>query len=265
METQKGCGAIEMAPHQNFGLLGFPLSHSFSRNYFSKKFADAGIAAAYQNVELQELAQVRAVMQGIPNLKGFNVTIPHKTGIIKYLDAITPEAEKIGAVNTVRVEGYKWTGYNTDVWGFERALLEFAGENLPKSAIILGTGGAALAVKFVLEKLKIDYFSVSRTPSKIYEISYAGVSPEVLANNRLVIQTTPLGMFPDVTGLPPLPYFALTPDHLLFDLIYNPENTRFMQSGLDRGARVCNGLKMLIYQAEAAWNIWNSPPDVVQS
>jgi shikimate dehydrogenase len=247
-----------------FALLGYPLSHSFSKQYFTEKFLRENIDAHYQNLAIPELSDVRIQCHQIKNLQGFNVTIPHKTDILKYLDAITPEAEKIGAVNTVKVAGNKWTGYNTDVWGFERALLEFTGANLPKSALILGTGGAALAVKFVLEKLKIDYFSVSRTPSKIHEISYADVSPEVLAANRLIIQTTPLGMYPDLMGLPQLPYFALTQEHLLFDLVYNPDTTRFMQMGLDHGAKVCNGLKMLIYQAEAAWNIWNSP-DAVQS
>lgn len=245
-----------------YGLLGYPLSHSFSKKYFTAKFLCDGLAAVYNNVEIQDIQQVRAAFSKYEELKGFNVTIPHKTNILKYLDAITQEAAEIGAVNTVKVTGNFWEGHNTDVWGFEKALLEFAGSNLPKNALVLGTGGAALAVKYVLQKLKIDYFSVSRAPSKIHEIPYEAVTPELLNLNRLVIQTTPLGMYPDTASCPNLPYNALTPAHLLFDLVYNPQQTRFMQAGIAHGAKVTNGLKMLTYQAEAAWDIWNSPEKV---
>jgi shikimate dehydrogenase len=259
VETQKS--AI-LSIDQQYGLLGYPLTHSFSKKYFSEKFLCDGLNATYDNVALQDIRAVRAAFAQFEHLKGFNVTIPHKTNILQYLDAITPEAAAIGAVNTVRVSGQFWEGHNTDVLGFEKALLEFLGANLPENALILGTGGAARAVKFVLEKLKIDYFSVSRTPSKIHEIPYAAVTTELLNSSRLIVHTTPLGMYPDTESCPPLPYQHLTPDHYLFDLVYNPEQTKFMELGREQGANVTNGLKMLIYQAEAAWEIWNSPLQV---
>ncbi len=284
---------------KTYGLLGYPLGHSFSKAYFTEKFKKLGIEAEYLNFELDSVVAMHNILMQLPELVGFNVTIPYKRAIIPMLDEISEEAERIGAVNCVKVErtgkgecDYTLHGYNTDVVGFEGSLRHFI-DDCAMQALILGNGGAAQAVRYVLDKLGIANITISRTPkaptaspkaespktgnhaSSIHkkaspetaspktgnhaEFPMAGY-PEVeglLPSHKLIINTTPLGMYPKVEECPDIPYEKLTPDHYLFDLIYNPETTEFMRRGAARGARVTNGVEMLHLQAEAGWDIWS--------
>lgn len=243
---------------QLYGIIGFPLGHSFSPRYFNDKFRREGIDAFYRTFEIREAAAIREILNAHPDLRGFNVTIPHKQTILPYLDALSEEAREIGAVNCVKITTLhgktSLTGYNTDVYGFRKALLQFIPRPAGK-ALILGNGGAAKAVRYALHNLGIDFLTVSRTPRGAGEIEYSEVA-KILSDYHLLINTTPLGTWPYTTACPDLPYEALTPDHYLFDLVYNPEITTFMQKGQQQGARTCNGYAMLIGQAEKNWEIW---------
>ncbi len=321
---------------KTYGLLGYPLGHSFSKEYFTEKFKRLGIEAEYLNFELDSVVAMHNILMQLPDLVGFNVTIPYKRAIIPMLDGISEEAERIGAVNCVKVErtgkgecDYSLHGYNTDVIGFEGSLRRFLSDatledsardasshesvsslNSKSSlsskessissnsscsslqALILGNGGASQAVRYVLDKMGIANITISRTPkaptaspktshhtssnqekaspetasSKASnevgnhaEFPMAGY-PEVeglLPSHKLIINTTPIGMYPKVEGCPDIPYEKLTPDHYLFDLIYNPETTEFMRRGAAQGAKVTNGIEMLHLQAEAGWDIWS--------
>ncbi|MBK9151693.1 MAG: shikimate dehydrogenase [Saprospiraceae bacterium] len=237
-----------------FGLLGYPLSHSFSPSYFEQKFRNEGIyEAEYILLPFENLSEVRQRIENA-GVQGFNVTIPYKTAIISYLDAISPECAEIGAVNTVKVKDNRWTGYNTDVIGFEQSLLEFLPNLTGVRALILGDGGAARAVKFVFRKLGIPYHTISR---KKGFTGYDELNKSMIDYHPLIVNTTPLGMYPDVDGCPPIPYEYLDERHFLYDLIYNPEKTLFLTKGEARGAKIKNGLQMLQIQAESAWQIWN--------
>lgn len=242
-----------------FGLIGFPLGHSFSLPYFTQKFQDENIEAKYQNFALEQIGEFKDLVKNEPELVGLNVTVPYKQKIIPFLDALHPTARAIGAVNTIffcRKDGrLTLLGYNSDVTGFERSLKEHlkAGQN---KALVLGNGGSAKAVKYVLDGLGIDYQVVSRQMGEDL-ISYEQLKPGIVGSHTLIINTTPLGMFPDVDKSPDIPYGAITTDHLLFDLIYNPEETRFLKLGKKQGASIVNGSDMLIYQAEGSWKIWN--------
>lgn len=237
-----------------FGLLGYPLSHSFSPSYFEQKFSNEGIYdAEYILLPFKNLSEVRQRIENA-GVQGFNVTIPYKTAIISYLDAISPECAEIGAVNTVKVKDNRWTGYNTDVIGFEQSLLEFLPNLTGGRALILGDGGAARAVKFVFRKLGIPYDTISR---KKGFTSYDELNKSMIDYHPLIVNTTPLGMYPDVDSCPPIPYEYLDERHFLYDLIYNPEKTLFLAKGETRGAKIKNGLQMLQIQAESAWQIWN--------
>jgi shikimate dehydrogenase len=237
-----------------YGLIGRKLGHSFSAEYFNKKFENENINARYLNFEIETVKEIREITGKTPELKGLNVTIPYKEEIVAFLDAASPAVKDTGACNTIKIESGRLYGFNTDVEGFEKSLTTFTGnEKMP--ALVLGTGGASKAVCYVLRHHGIDFKTVSRNRMK-GDLTYAELTPEIIENHRLIINTTPLGMSP-YTGLcPALPYDAITKNHYAFDLIYNPEETLFLKKFRSRGAKTKNGLQMLYTQAEAAWRIW---------
>jgi shikimate dehydrogenase len=242
---------------RKFGLIGYPLTHSFSQRYFTEKFEREGIAdCVYSNFSIPLIAFLAAVLAD-GELCGLNVTIPYKKDVIDFLDVLSPVVEATGACNCIRISGGRRFGHNTDVVGFEESLVKkLSGHH--RSALVLGTGGAAKAVEWVLRKLGIDFLSVSRAAGS-GAIGYADVDAALLDTHELIVNTTPLGMYPNVSVCPPLPYEALTPRHYLFDLVYNPARTLFLEKGEARGAVVENGYAMLVLQAEESWRIWNSP------
>ena len=240
---------------KQYGLIGHPLTHSFSKSYFTEKFEKEGIDGCYRNFDLDEIALVRHILSRHPDLKGFNVTIPYKEAILPYLDELDETTAKIKAVNTVKVlSNGKLKGFNTDVVGFE-ALLERSGFR-EGSALVLGTGGAAKAVQYVLKKKQIAFQLISRDSSR-GDLTYEALTPTLLKEHHLIVNATPLGTFPHVDEAPPIPYDALTQAHTLIDLVYNPAETLFLRQGAQRGAKTFNGLTMLIAQAEASWRVWN--------
>ncbi len=241
-----------------YGIIGFPLGHSCSPAYFNEKFRKEHIDAEYLSFEIREIGELQPILQAYPELKGFNVTIPHKQNILPFLTEVSEEAAAIGAVNCVKVNRsagkLQLTGYNTDMYGFRNALLRFIPEGITK-ALILGNGGAAKAVRYALHSLDMEVLTVSRTPKKPEEISYSEVS-DYLADFYLIVNTTPLGTWPETGTLPDLPYEKLSRKHYLFDLVYNPETTSFMKQGQLHGAHICNGYGMWLGQAEKNWEIW---------
>ncbi len=240
-----------------FGLVGFPLSHSFSKKYFTGKFEAEGLShCRYELFPVEDIREFPSLLESNPSLEGLNVTIPYKQSVMQYLNEIDREAAAAGAVNTIKIREGKSKGYNTDVFGFRQSLGELIKNEKP-TALVLGTGGASKAVVFVLKKMKIPYLLVSRSKQKA-DLEYADITGEVLKHHRLVVNTTPLGMFPDVDTCPPLPYEAFGNSHFAFDLVYNPEQTIFLKKASAGGARTCNGLRMLHLQAERAWEIWNN-------
>ena len=242
---------------RRFGLIGFPLTHSFSKKYFTSKFEKEGITdAVFELYELPEIAAFPELLIANPELEGLSVTIPHKQTILPFLDNIDPVAARIGAVNAIKISGGKLTGYNTDFVGFRDALKAFCPENSTLKALVLGTGGASKAVQAALEELQIGFLVVSRSPRQ-GQLGYGQLSPEIMAAHKLIINTTPLGTFPEVDTCPEIPYQFLVAQHYLFDLVYNPEETLFMKNGREKGAKTTNGYEMLVLQAEAAWQIWN--------
>jgi shikimate dehydrogenase len=236
------------------GLIGYPLTHSFSKRYFSRKFEEEALSHhyTYENFELEVLDAFPSLWEDSA-LKGVNVTIPYKIKVMKYLDRLDPSAEKVGAVNVISRESGKLVGYNTDYFGFLTSLEDWL-QTTDCSALILGTGGASRAVMAALDELQISYQAVSRNPLS-GQLSYQELEAEI-ENYKLVINTTPLGTFPATEKKPDLPYHLLDQNYFLYDLIYNPEITAFMQAGKERGAKVINGLNMLHLQAEKAWQIW---------
>ncbi len=245
---------------RKFGLIGFPLSHSFSRKFFTGKFSDEGIDAVYLNFELENIGELNHLMIAHPDLEGFNVTIPYKEQIISYLEQIDEAAAQIKAVNTVKIRrsGRQLTlhGYNTDIHGFQESIKPLL-QHYHHKALVLGTGGASKAVIKALENLGIDAILVSRNPEEKGEISYNDLDEDVMESYKIVINTTPIGTFPNIEGCPAIPFECITSKHLLFDLVYNPEVTEFLKQGRERGATIKNGLEMLHLQALAAWEIWN--------
>lgn len=242
---------------KQYGLIGKTLSHSFSKKYFEEKFKRENINAVYENFELNDISQVEELFSIHSNLCGLNVTIPYKEQIIPYLDEVDEKAQKIGAVNTIYIDkatGNK-KGYNTDYYGFKQSLKPFL-ENQHQRALILGTGGASKAVAYVLNELGIITAFVSRTPTAENQLSYDELNENILASFLLIVNTTPLGTFPNLEEKPPLNYSAITPNHLLYDLVYNPAETAFLKEGKERGALTINGEQMLQLQAEKAWEIW---------
>lgn len=240
-----------------YGLIGYPLGHSFSQKYFTDKFVKEDIQdAEYRNFPISSITGLPELLKSHPTLSGFNVTIPYKEQVIPYLDSIDPEAKAIGAVNCVKIEDGKLTGYNTDVYGFRNSLLDLIGGQRP-AALILGTGGASKAVKYVLSDLGIPHIMVSRTPAN-GRLTYGGLNEEIIDKHKLIVNTTPLGTFPNTESFPDIPYGLLTEGHFLFDLVYNPSETEFMKQGIVQGAKASNGYDMLTGQAERAWAIWQS-------
>ena len=242
-----------------YGLIGYPLGHSFSISYFNQKFADEGINAKYENFELPSIDMLTEVLDKNPELKGLNVTIPYKEKVLSFLDSVTPEARAIGAVNVIRVihkgNNIKLKGYNSDVIGFTKSIEPMLDKN-HKKALILGTGGASKAVKFGLNSLGLETVYVSR-----YErpgtIQYETLTPEIVKEYNVIVNCTPVGMFPRTDECPNIPYEALDEDSILYDLLYNPDETLFMYKGRKQGATVKNGLEMLLLQAFSSWEFWH--------
>lgn len=239
---------------KQFGLVGQTLKHSFSQTYFTEKFQTESIHATYHNYELSEIGEIRELLNS--DLKGFNVTIPYKTSILPYLDAIRGAAAEIGAVNTVKKEGNAWIGYNTDVFGFKQMIKPYF-KSHHERAMILGTGGASKAVAYVLQQLGADIIYISRQPKGDDEFSYEDVNENMIRFNGIIVNTTPVGTWPNIQASPALPYQFLTNNHLVIDLIYNPEETVFLKRAREQGAVILNGKTMLHQQAEEAWRIWN--------
>ena len=242
-----------------YGLIGYPLGHSFSIGYHNQRFADEGINAKYINFEIPSIDSLPEVLNSNPELKGLYVTIPYKEKVIEFLDYISPEARAIGAVNVIRVvhegKNIKLRGYNSDVIGFTQSIEPML-ESYHKKALVLGTGGASKAIAYGLKSLGIEPVFVSR-----YErpgtIQYGSITPEVVHEYPVIVNCTPLGMFPKVDTCPDLPYESMDDKNILYDLIYNPDETLFMKLGAKRGASVKNGLEMLLLQAFASWEFWN--------
>ena len=244
---------------RHFGLIGFPLGHSFSASYFAKKFMEEGINASYRNFPLTTIEEFPALLDRERTLTGLNVTVPYKQDIIPYLDELGPTAMAIQAVNTISFlrssGGPVLKGDNTDVTGFRQSLEQHLKPH-HDSALVLGTGGSSRAVYYVLDQLGIAVTKVSRTAA-MGRISYKDLDKDLISGTKLIVNTTPLGMYPDVDTSPPIPYEGISETHLLFDLVYNPEKTRFLERGEQQGAKIINGHDMLIRQAEASWEIWN--------
>jgi shikimate dehydrogenase len=249
-----------------FGLIGTPLTHSFSKKYFTGKFEKEHISdARYDLFPLEDISLLPDLLQKTENIRGLNVTIPFKESVLPFLNELDDTARAVGAVNTIRLEpGNYLKGYNTDVYGFRQSIKPFL-ESHHERALILGTGGAAKAVAYVLKEIGLDCYFVSRkkgidkkeTAGKTNVFSYEEVNEYVIRHFPVIVNTTPVGMYPNTEEIPPLPYSFLTPQHFLCDLIYNPEETRFLKEGKSRGALTLNGLSMLHQQAEKAWEIWN--------
>lgn len=244
---------------EKYGLIGYPLRHSFSIGYFNEKFRAEGIDAEYVNFEIPSLDDFPGIIAENPNLRGLNVTIPYKEKIISYLDELDKDTRAIGAVNVIKVVRKKnkvrLIGYNSDIIGFTQSIEPLLQPH-HKKALILGTGGAAKSVFHGLKNLGVKGIFVSRTPKKDM-LTYAELTQEIMQEYKVIVNCTPLGMFPKVDVCPDIPYDLLTPEHLLYDLLYNPNITLFMKKGMQHGATTKNGLEMLLLQAFAAWDIWN--------
>jgi shikimate dehydrogenase len=238
-----------------FGLLGKSLGHSFSQGYFTVKFDNEGIDAVYQNFEIQEIDAVKSVFE-TEHLCGLNVTIPYKTAVIPYLDGLTEEAEKIGAVNTIVFQNGRIIGANTDAYGFQQMIKPFL-LNTHERALILGNGGASKAVAYVLKSIGLDVIFAARNPLD-GQFHLSEVNDMMIKHCGIIVNTTPVGTFPDVNDCLSLPFAALTDAHLVVDLIYNPEQTVFLKNASDRGATTLNGLTMLYQQAEKSWQLWKA-------
>ena len=239
-----------------YGIIGFPLGHSFSRGFFTEKFAREGIDAQYLNFEIPDATMLKDVLRENPELRGLNVTLPHKQAVIPLLDELSDEAKEIGAVNVIRVRNGKLKGFNSDIIGFTDSIRPLLQPHHTK-ALILGTGGASKAIRVGLSRMGIEWTYVTRSPREGM-FTYSDLTPEVMREYTVIVNCSPVGMFPKVDQAPNIPYELLTPKHLLFDLVYNPEDTLFMQKGRAQGATVKNGLEMLHLQAIASWEFWNS-------
>ena len=245
---------------RKFGLIGYPLEHSFSPSYFAKKFERENIHARYDLLPIADISQFPDLLKNNSALEGLNVTIPYKESIIPYLNDISKEAKEIKAVNTIKITKKNsrifLKGFNTDIFGFQKSLVNFL-KTTDVKALIFGTGGASKAVARVLDHLQIEYKAVSRNPSS-KNITYSDLDQNLINKYQLIINTTPLGMHPNTGQAPPIPYQYLTYRHFCYDLIYNPEKTTFLKKAENQGAAIKNGLEMLQLQAEKSWEIWNS-------
>lgn len=240
-----------------FGLIGYPLTHSFSRKYFTEKFEREGLVdCRYELFPIPAIADFREILAHYPSLEGLNVTIPYKKSVLSFLDDASSIPGELGACNCIRIKKEKLQGFNTDIIGFERSFCrKLRGHHT--HALILGTGGAAQAVSYVLRKLGIHFVVVSRDPQGHGQVGYGMLNEEMISKHKVIINTTPLGTFPGVQEKPAIPYAAIGPEHYLFDLVYNPSQTQFLKEGIERGATTENGLEMLAIQAEESWRIWN--------
>lgn len=245
---------------RTFGLIGYPLAHSFSKKFFTEKFEEEGIADhQYELFPIENIAAVVSLIAADDSLAGLNVTIPHKVGVMAYLNELDPAAQTIGAVNCIAIahkDGEtRLKGYNTDAYGFQESLRPYLKKH-HSHALILGDGGAAKAVKYVLDQLQITYLSVVRTAAP-NTILYSDLTEELLQKHQVIINTTPLGTFPNIEAAPAIPYEWITDQHLAYDLVYNPEETEFLKRAKAKGAAIKNGFEMLQLQAERSWFIWN--------
>ncbi len=244
---------------RKFGLIGKTLQHSFSPKYFTEKFKNENINAQYLPYELEDISMVTNLLT-LDGLIGFNVTIPYKEKIIDYLDELGEEAAELSAVNTVHISDGRVIGYNTDVYGFRISLLTFLGDlNWDFKALILGTGGASKAVAWVLNDLAIDHLFVSRSKG---DLRYNEITQDLMNSHKLIINTTPLGTYPDTLSMPDIPIDYITENHYIFDLVYNPPATKLLRMAKQKGAMVRNGAEMLQLQADASWLIWNKNKDL---
>lgn len=243
-----------------YGIIGRPLTHSFSPRFFTEKFEKDAVDAQYLKFELSDISQFTDLVKDNPNLKGLNVTIPYKEEIMPFLDSLDPQAQEIGAINVIkfiRKEGQlKLIGYNSDIIGFQNSIKPLLNPEIHKRALVLGTGGASKAVAKALDNLDVDFMYVSRTPSA-QQLSYNDLTEDIILNNTVIVNTSPLGTYPKVDEAADIPYQFLTSNHLLYDLVYNPDETKFLRLGKERGAAIKNGAEMLQLQALAAWDIWN--------
>lgn len=245
---------------RTYGLIGYPLGHSFSRRFFTEKFQAENKPEQYLNFEIPAISRLAEVVDSLSELAGLNVTIPYKEQVMPFLHKLDSISEAIGAVNTIRISGPQGSrfleGFNTDVAGFTGSLQPLL-TSWHRKALVLGTGGASKAVTFSLERLGIEWIRVSRKPEGNAMISYGEITPDLLDSHTLIINTTPLGTFPNVNDCVDIPYEALTNRHLLFDLVYNPAETKFLSLGRSKGASIRNGYKMLEIQALESYRIWN--------
>ena len=240
-----------------FGLVGRDISYSFSRGYFADKFKDENLPYTYVNFDLQSIDELKDIITNTVNLKGLNVTIPYKEQVIPLLNGLNKKAKKIGAVNTIKFTTDKQLiGYNTDFYGFKNSLKPHLKKH-HKKALILGTGGASKAIAYALKKLKIEYYYVSRSQKEGVTYLYSDLTNEIISLHSIIINCTPIGTFPNVDNCPDIPYDSISEKHILYDLIYNPEQTKFLSKGAAKNATTINGLDMLRLQAEKSWEIWN--------
>jgi shikimate dehydrogenase len=245
---------------RKFGLIGYPLGHSFSKMYFSEKFEREKISnCQYENYPITGIDLLEELISNNPELHGLNVTIPYKTSVIKYLDSIDEQAEAVGAVNVLKIirnsKGTILKGFNSDIDGFRNSISQYLGKKV-SNALVLGTGGGAKAVCYVLRQFGISITSVDIIKLE-GALTYSEITNNILISNQLIVNATPMGMFPDITGRPDLDYSCLNKDHILFDLVYNPELTAFLKTGKEQGCTIISGINMLYGQAERSWEIWN--------
>lgn len=238
-----------------YGIIGYPLGHSFSRAFFTEKFQREHIDAEYVNFEIPSADMLPGIVQTNPNLRGLNVTLPHKEAVIPMLDELSDEAKEIGAVNVIRVRDGRLKGFNSDIIGFMDSIRPLL-KPWHQHALVLGTGGASRAIRVGLQRLGIEWTYVSRTPAP-GRLTYTDLTPDLMEHYQVIVNCSPVGMFPRVDACPDIPYQLLTDRHLLYDLVYNPQETLFLKRGAERGAAVKNGLEMLHLQALASWRFWN--------